>query len=67
MAMPKLIRLAVIAASLCVQAVSASGPAVVAKAEQKLWPEAINTPAGFDKASRASLLIYVWMLNDVQA
>ena len=68
MAMPKLIKLAVITASLFAQlpAAFASGPAVVAKADQKLWPEAINTPVGFDKASRASLLIYIWMLKDVQ-
>ncbi len=65
MAMRKLVRLAVISASLCAQTLSASGPAVVAKADQKLWPEAINTPAGFDKASRASLLFYVWMLKDM--
>jgi len=65
-AMPKLIWLAVISASLYTQTLSASGPAVVAKAEQKLWPEPINTPAGFDKASRASLLIYVAMLKEVQ-
>ena len=68
MAMPKLIGLAIITASLFAQlpAAFASGPAVVAKADQKLWPEAINTSVGFDKASRASLLIYIWMLKDVQ-
>ena len=68
MAMPKLMRLAIISASLFAHfpAAFASGPAVVAKADQKLWPEAINTSVGFDKASRASLLIYIWMLKDVQ-
>ena len=44
----------------------ADGPAVIAKADQHLWPEAINTAAGFDKASRASLLIYVLALRDMQ-
>ena len=68
MALLKLIRLAAIAASLLAQSMTicASGPAVVAKAEQKLWPEAINTPAGFDKASRASLLVYVLTLKEMQ-
>lgn len=43
-----------------------AGPAVVAKAEQRLWPEAIDTAAGFDKASRASLLAYVAVLHEMQ-
>lgn len=78
MALAKKIRLAAIAVSLLAISLLAisllgfstqafcAGPAVVAKAEQKLWPEAISTPAGFDKASRASLLIYVWMLKEMQ-
>jgi peptidoglycan-N-acetylglucosamine deacetylase len=44
----------------------ADGPAVIAKADQHLWPEAINTADGFDKASRASLLIYISALHDMQ-
>ena len=73
MALAKRIRLAAVAVSLlaisllgCSTQAFGAGPAVVAKAEQKLWPEAISTPAGFDKASRASLLIYVWMLKEMQ-
>lgn len=46
--------------------VVAVGPAVVAKADQQLWHEAINTPAGFDSASRASILVYVLALQDMQ-
>jgi peptidoglycan/xylan/chitin deacetylase (PgdA/CDA1 family) len=42
------------------------GPAVVAKADHHLWGAAINTPAGFDLASRASLLVYVSALQDMQ-
>jgi peptidoglycan/xylan/chitin deacetylase (PgdA/CDA1 family) len=42
------------------------GPAVVAKADRHLWGEAINTPAGFDRASRASILVYVLALQDMQ-
>lgn len=40
--------------------------AVVAKANRSLWPDAINTPSAFDKASRASILVYVLTLQDLQ-
>ena len=68
MALPRLIWLVVTATGLLAQSLAncASGPAVVAKAEQKLWPEAINTQAGFDKASRASILTYVLVLKELQ-
>lgn len=42
------------------------GPAVVAKADRHLWAEPINTPIGFDRASRASILVYVLVLQDMQ-
>ncbi|NOT20972.1 MAG: polysaccharide deacetylase family protein [Sideroxydans sp.] len=42
------------------------GPAVVAKANRQLWGETINTPAGFDRASRASILVYILALQDMQ-
>lgn len=42
------------------------GPAIVAKADHQLWREAINSPAGFDRASRASILVYVLALRDLQ-
>ena len=68
MALPKLMRRVAIATGLLAYffSICASGPAVVAKAEQTLWPEAINTLAGFDKASRASLLVYVLMQKEMQ-
>lgn len=44
----------------------AAGPVQVAKADPHLWPEAINTPASFDKASRASILTYTLALHDMQ-
>ncbi len=67
MPLAKLIRLAAIAGLLAhSMVIGASGPAVVAKAEQTLWPEAINTPAGFDKASRASILTYLVVLKELQ-
>jgi len=44
----------------------AAGPAQVAKADPHLWPEAVNSPAGFDKASRASILAYALALQDMQ-
>lgn len=43
------------------------GPAVVATVDRTLWPEAINTQAGFDKASRAAQLIYVRNLHNMQS
>jgi peptidoglycan-N-acetylglucosamine deacetylase len=44
----------------------ADGPATVAKADHSLWPQPINTSAGFDKASRASILVYVGVLKEMQ-
>lgn len=43
-----------------------AGPAQVAKADFQLWPQAINTAIGFDKASRAALLVYVQALQDAR-
>lgn len=42
------------------------GPAVVAKADHQLWGRAINSPADFDRASRASILVYALALQDMQ-
>lgn len=42
------------------------GPAVVAKADRQLWGVTINIPAGFDRASRASILVYILALHDMQ-
>jgi peptidoglycan/xylan/chitin deacetylase (PgdA/CDA1 family) len=46
-------------------AARAAGPAVVAKADASLWAERIDTRAGFDKASRAALLVYAQVLQDM--
>ena len=40
------------------------GPAVVAKADLALWSESIATHAGFDRASRAAILVYADALAD---
>lgn len=49
------------------QAVADSvGPAVVAKADNHLWHGAIDDPQSFDEASRASILVYVLALQDLQ-
>ena len=48
------------------QAVADPGPAIVAKADHHLWHGAINSPAGFDQASRASILVYVLALEDMR-
>ena len=41
------------------------GPSVVAKADLGLWHEPIDTRAGFDKASRASILVYASVLGEM--
>jgi len=42
------------------------GPSVIAKTDRHLWPDLINTPDAFDKASRASVLVYVLTLQYMQ-
>lgn len=42
------------------------GPAAVAKTDRHLWQEPIDTPAGFDAASRAAILIYTLALEEMQ-
>lgn len=37
---------------------AAPGPAVVASADRALWPQALNSPAAFDRASRAEILAF---------
>lgn len=41
------------------------GPSTVAKADLGLWHEPIDTRAGFDKASRAAILVYAAALGDM--
>jgi peptidoglycan-N-acetylglucosamine deacetylase len=41
------------------------GPSTVAKADLGLWHEPIDTRAGFDKASRAAILVYATALGDM--
>ena len=58
-----------VAAALLVAAASPAradvGPAVVAKADLSLWHEPIDTRAGFDKASRAAILVYASVLGEM--
>ena len=42
------------------------GPASVAKTDRHLWPEPIDTSAGFDTASRASILIHTLALEEMR-
>lgn len=62
-AAPLVRRLLTIAIGVCLAPLSVwaenAGPSQVAKADYRLWPEQLNTVAAFDKASRASLLVYV--------
>lgn len=62
-----LLSAAAIAAALwaCACARADVGPSVVAKADLGLWHEPIDTRAGFDKASRASILVYAAALGDM--
>jgi peptidoglycan/xylan/chitin deacetylase (PgdA/CDA1 family) len=41
------------------------GPSVVAKADLSLWHEPVDTRAGFDKASRAAILVYAGVLGEM--
>ncbi len=43
-----------------------NGPAVVAKMNRILWLESVNTKNGFDKASRASILLYIINLEEMK-
>lgn len=54
-------------AAVCPVVADSVGPAVVAAADDKLWPEPIHSAAGFDKASRASLLVYLRNLQTMLA
>ncbi len=37
----------------------AQGPGVIAIGDRHLWTERVDTPGGFDRASRAAILVYV--------
>ncbi|HKB60657.1 MAG TPA: polysaccharide deacetylase family protein [Gallionellaceae bacterium] len=43
----------------------AAGPAVIAKSDRSLWPDPINSAAGFDRASRAEILVFADALAQV--
>jgi peptidoglycan/xylan/chitin deacetylase (PgdA/CDA1 family) len=47
---------------LTVTAAHAAGPDAVARSNRSLWPDAIQSPAGFDRASRAELLAFARQL-----
>jgi peptidoglycan/xylan/chitin deacetylase (PgdA/CDA1 family) len=55
-----------LALALAAPAQAAVGPATVAKADRQLWPETLNSRNGFDKASRAAILVYVAGLQGMQ-
>jgi peptidoglycan/xylan/chitin deacetylase (PgdA/CDA1 family) len=60
--------LAVAAAALLAGAPAARadvGPSVVARADLSLWHEPLSTRAGFDKASRGAILVYVGVLDEM--
>lgn len=45
----------------------AAGPDTVARADRSLWPEPIDNPAAFDRASRAEILVFAAALADESA
>jgi peptidoglycan/xylan/chitin deacetylase (PgdA/CDA1 family) len=69
-ARPRLIWTTLAALAVCASAQPACAkpsPPIVAKADQHLWPDSVNTPALFDRASRATLLVYITTLASVQS
>ena len=42
----------------------AAGPAVTATADRSLWPDPIDSPAAFDRASRAEILVFAQALSE---
>jgi hypothetical protein len=46
--------------------VHAAGSAVVAKVDRQLWQQPINSVDGFDKASRAAVLVYALNVQNLQ-
>lgn len=42
------------------------GPAAVAKTDRHLWQAPVDTPAGFDTASRTAILLYAQTLADMR-
>lgn len=54
-------------AALCVGAVQAAGPVRVATLDRASWPAALDSPAAFDSASRAEILMFARALLDSEA
>lgn len=46
--------------------VQAAGPSTVAKMDSQFWQTPINTPDNFDNASRASILVYSLILQNMR-
>lgn len=44
----------------------AVGPAAIAKTDRHLWQAPVDTPAGFDTASRAAILVYAQTLAELR-
>lgn len=42
----------------------AAGPEAVAVSDRSLWPDAMDSPAGFDRASRAEILVFAAIIAD---
>ena len=58
------IRLCICLLILPASIVFAQGPKFIAIGDRHLWPERVDSPNGFDRASRAAILVYTRKLQD---
>lgn len=63
----RIFRLCVCLLMLPAAAAFAQGPRVIAIGDRHLWREPVDTRSGFDKASRAAILVYGQKLRDQKA
>ena len=49
---------------MCGSGPRAAGPESVGVADRVLWPRAVSSPAAFDRASRAEMLVFAALLSD---
>ena len=57
-------RVLAIVSCLSINQVWAAGSEQIAKVDRSLWGESLNSPAAFDRASRAEILVFIGLLTD---
>lgn len=50
---------------LLVSSAYAAGPDTVARSDRSLWPQALDSSVAFDRASRAEILVFSGLLNEI--